>query len=277
MTLKAHTMKIEECFSSNLRFLRKKHNLTQDELAGKIGANRSVIGSYEEGRATPKLGAIMQLSCVFRIRIDELLSVDLTITPEEQLKSFRPRMQGNELRVLTTVVNGSNREQVTVVPVQASAGYLDGYADVEYVEQLPSFELPLVEMSAERTYRMFQIKGDSMLPVPSGSYIICEYVENWMNVKDGQAYVVLTDTEGVVFKRLYNNVDADGTFLFVSDNPLYEPYNVAPQDIVEVWKAKGVLSFGIDSVVSEEMSSLKSQIAKLAADVAMLKSSMPPL
>ncbi len=277
MTLKAHTMKIEECFSSNLRFLRKKHNLTQDELAGKIGANRSVIGSYEEGRATPKLGAIMQLSCVFRIRIDELLSVDLTITPEEQLKSFRPRMQGNELRVLTTVVNGSNREQVTVVPVQASAGYLDGYADVEYVEQLPSFELPLVEMSAERTYRMFQIKGDSMLPVPSGSYIICEYVENWMNVKDGQAYVVLTDTEGVVFKRMYNNVDADGTFLFVSDNPLYEPYNVAPQDIVEVWKAKGVLSFGIDSVVSEEMSSLKSQIAKLAADVAMLKSSMPPL
>jgi len=270
-------MKIEECFSSNLRFLRKKHNLTQDELAGKIGANRSVIGSYEEGRATPKLGAIMQLSCVFRIRIDELLSVDLTITPEEQLKSFRPRMQGNELRVLTTVVNGSNREQVTVVPVQASAGYLDGYADVEYVEQLPSFELPLVEMSAERTYRMFQIKGDSMLPVPSGSYIICEYVENWMNVKDGQAYVVLTDTEGVVFKRLYNNVDADGTFLFVSDNPLYEPYNVAPQDIVEVWKAKGVLSFGIDSVVSEEMSSLKSQIAKLAADVAMLKNSMPPL
>ncbi|WP_047451152.1 XRE family transcriptional regulator [Alistipes sp. ZOR0009] len=268
-------MKIEECFASNLRFLRKKHNLTQDELATRIGANRSVIGSYEEGRATPKLGAIMQLSALFRVRIDELVSVDLSVTPDDLLKSFRPRMQGTELRVLTTVVNDQNREQVTLVPVQASAGYLDGYADLEFVEQLPAFQLPVAEMSAERTYRMFQIKGDSMLPIPSGAYIVSEYVDNWLSIRDGQTYVVLTQTEGVVFKRLYSNVDEDGTFLFVSDNPLYDPYTVKVDDIVEVWKAKGVLSFSLDNAVSEEMSSLKAQIAKLTADVEKLKGSLP--
>jgi len=258
-----------------LRFLRKKHNLTQDELATRIGANRSVIGSYEEGRATPKLGAIMQLSALFRVRIDELVSVDLSVTPDDLLKSFRPRMQGTELRVLTTVVNDQNREQVTLVPVQASAGYLDGYADLEFVEQLPAFQLPVAEMSAERTYRMFQIKGDSMLPIPSGAYIVSEYVDNWLSIRDGQTYVVLTQTEGVVFKRLYSNVDEDGTFLFVSDNPLYDPYTVKVDDIVEVWKAKGVLSFSLDNAVSEEMSSLKAQIAKLTADVEKLKGSLP--
>ena len=258
-----------------MRFLRKKHNLTQDELATRIGANRSVIGSYEEGRATPKLGAIMQLSALFRVRIDELVSVDLSVTPDDLLKSFRPRMQGTELRVLTTVVNDQNREQVTLVPVQASAGYLDGYADLEFVEQLPAFQLPVAEMSAERTYRMFQIKGDSMLPIPSGAYIVSEYVDNWLNIRDGQTYVVLTQTEGVVFKRLYSNVDEDGTFLFVSDNPLYDPYTVKVDDIVEVWKAKGVLSFSLDNAVSEEMSSLKAQIAKLTADVEKLKGSLP--
>lgn len=268
-------MKIEECFASNLRFLRKKHNLTQDELATRIGANRSVIGSYEEGRATPKLGAIMQLSALFRVRIDELVSVDLSVTPDDLLKSFRPRMQGTELRVLTTVVNDQNREQVTLVPVQASAGYLDGYGDLEFVEQLPAFQLPVAEMSAERTYRMFQIKGDSMLPIPSGAYIVSEYVDNWLSIRDGQTYVVLTQTEGVVFKRLYSNVDEDGTFLFVSDNPLYDPYTVKVDDIVEVWKAKGVLSFSLDNAVSEEMSSLKAQIAKLTADVEKLKGSLP--
>lgn len=267
-------MKVEECFSSNLRFLRKKHSLTQDELAIRIGATRSVIGSYEEGRATPKLGAIMQISMLFRIRIDELVSVDLSATPEDMLKSYRPRMQGNELRVLATVVNSNNREQVSIVPIQASAGYLDGYADLEYVEQLPSFELPVAEMSTERTYRMFQIKGDSMLPIPSGAYIVCEYVENWQSIKDGQTYVVLTQSEGVVFKRLYNNVDEDGTFLFVSDNVLYDPYQVSVSDIVEVWRAKGVLSFSLDNAVSEEMNSLKAQIAKLSADVEKLKGSI---
>lgn len=268
-------MKVEECFASNLRFLRKKHNLTQDELATRIGANRSVIGSYEEGRATPKLGAIMQISALFRVRIDELVSVDLSTTPEDLIKSYRPRMQGAELRVLTTVVNGNNREQVTVVPVQASAGYLDGYADLGFVEQLPAFELPLAEMSAERTYRMFQIKGDSMLPIPSGSYIVCEYVDNWLNIKDGQAYVVLTQNEGVVFKRLYSNLDEDGSYLFVSDNPIYEPYTVKVENVVEVWKAKGVLSFSLENAVSEEMNSLKAQIAKLSADVEKLKGSIP--
>lgn len=267
-------MKIEECFASNLKFLRKKHDLTQDELAGRIGANRSAIGSYEEGRATPKLGALMQMSNLFKIRIDELISVDLSATPEEQLKSFRPKMHGTDLRVLTTVVNGQNREQVTVVPVQASAGYLDGYADLEFVEQLPAFELPVPEMSAERSYRMFQIKGDSMLPIPSGSYVICEYVENWSSVKDGHAYVVLTERDGVVFKRLYNHINDDGTFLFVSDNPLNDPYPVGPQEILEVWKAKGVLSFSIDSAINEEMGTLKAQVAKLTADVERLKSSM---
>ena len=267
-------MKVEECFASNLRYLRKKHNLTQDELAGKIGANRSAIGSYEEGRATPRLGAIMQISCLFRIRIDELISVDLSTTPEDQLKSFRPRMQGNDIRVLATVINGANREQVSVVPVQASAGYLSGYADTEFVGQLPAFELPIPEMSAERTYRMFQIKGDSMLPVKSGSYIICEYVENWMHVKDGQAYVVLTETEGVVYKRLFNRIDDDGTFLFVSDNPAYEPYAIPPQDILEVWKAKGVLAFGMDDDASREITSLKSELAELAAEVERIKNQL---
>jgi len=267
-------MKVEECFASNLKYLRKKYEMTQDELAGKLGVNRSVIGSYEEGRATPRLGALMQISCLFRIRIDELVSIDLKATPEEQLKSFRPKMQGTELRVLATVVNSVNKEQISVVPVQASAGYLGGYADVEYVETLPSFELPVAEMSAERTYRMFQIKGDSMLPIQSGSYIICEYLENWTSIKDGQPYVVLTETEGVVFKRLYNQLDTEGGFLFVSDNPLYDPYIVGPQDMLEVWKAKGVLSFSLDGSSDIEMQSLKSQIAKLSADVEKLKGSL---
>lgn len=267
-------MKVEECFASNLKYLRKKHNLTQDELALKIGSNRSAIGSYEEGRATPKLGAIMQISYLFRIRIDELISVDLSATPEESLKSFRPTMQGRDLRVLATVVNENDQEQVTIVPAQASAGYLSSYGDSEYVEQLSTFSLPVPEMSAERTYRMFQIKGDSMLPVQSGSYIICEYVADWTSLIDGQTYVVLTQMDGIVYKRLYKKLDEDGTILFVSDNPLYEPYSVDPRNIMEVWRAKGVLSFGLDNSTLQEMNGLKSQIAQLSAEVEHIKNKL---
>ncbi len=53
---------------------------------------------------------------------------------------------------------------------------------------------------------MFQITGDSMLPIPDKSFVIGEYLENWYDIKDGQAYVILTQDEGLVFKVAFNQL-----------------------------------------------------------------------
>ena len=53
---------------------------------------------------------------------------------------------------------------------------MNGYADPEYVATLPKFSLPMFNQG---TYRAFEIKGDSMRPLASGSIVVAEYVENW--------------------------------------------------------------------------------------------------
>jgi phage repressor protein C with HTH and peptisase S24 domain len=136
----------------------------------------------------------------------------------------------------------SNSERVPLVPVKAAAGYLSGFQDPEFIEQLATFEMPFKELARERTYRMFQIEGDSMLPVPSGSYIISNFVEGLNQVKDGETYIVVSESEGIVFKRVYK----EGTSLkLVSDNPVFEPYAIPMSDVREIWKATGFVSFGL--------------------------------
>jgi len=212
----------------NIRHLRKTHHLTQDQLADKIGINRAMIGSYEEGRAIPKITALQTLSHYFNVSIDDLVNTDLS-SDKENTKGVDTTGKG--LRVLTTLVDRENNELITFVPIKASAGYAKGYADPDFIETLPRFDLPFSEISKERTYRAFQINGNSMEPIPSGSYIICEYLHNWNEVKDGKAYVVVTRDDGLVYKRLYRNEDY--TLLLKSDNPEYDPFNLTVDAISE--------------------------------------------
>lgn len=221
--------------TQNIRFLRKQEHLTQQQFADRLGVKRSLIGAYEEGRAYPKIVVIQKLSEEFMLSIDELINVDL------QRKCPRKKQM---LQILPVVVDCDNRELIPIVPEKASAGYLSGMSDPEYIRQLPVFSMPVPELSAERTYRVFQIKGDSMLPVQPGAYVFCVYVESLSDIKDGHSYIVITKDEGIVYKHVYRSEDK--CLLLVSDNKIYSPYSLKYDSVVEIWKAKGVLSFNLD-------------------------------
>ena len=49
----------------NIRYLRKKMNLSQEELANAIGLNRGNIASYESGTAEPKIANLVKMSKLF--------------------------------------------------------------------------------------------------------------------------------------------------------------------------------------------------------------------
>jgi phage repressor protein C with HTH and peptisase S24 domain len=130
--------------------------------------------------------------------------------------------------------SSSSAPIVPFVPVKAAAGYLAGYADPEFLDELNTFTLPML---APGDYRAFEIIGDSMLPTPSGSVIVGEKVDSIKDVKNSNTYIVVSNSDGVVYKRIINNDDNKEKLTLLSDNPLYEPYQVNSQDIVEVWKA----------------------------------------
>ncbi|MBX0289241.1 helix-turn-helix domain-containing protein [Hymenobacter sp. HSC-4F20] len=237
--------------NTNLKFWRRELSLTQAQMAEKLGIKRSLVGAYEEGRAEPKLATLVNMARLFGISLDQLVTTDFSkkknakaalqlqaqtaATPEANATR-----SGNSLRILALTVDKEQNENIELVPQKAAAGYLNGYADPEYLEELPKFRLPMLGNTG--TYRAFEIAGDSMLPIASGTVIVGRYVDDWMSIKDGTPCIVVSSKEGIVFKRVFNRLKDAAMLALHSDNPLYSPYQIDVEDVVEIWEAKAYIS-----------------------------------
>lgn len=65
-------------FKDNLKFLRKKYKLSQNDIAKIVNKERSLIGHWENGSRSVTLEDIIKLSGYFNITIDQLIGVDLS-------------------------------------------------------------------------------------------------------------------------------------------------------------------------------------------------------
>ncbi len=63
-------------FKDNLVELRKIHELSQEELADKIGVSRQTLSKYETGESLPDIEKCKLLADVFGVSIDDLLNYD---------------------------------------------------------------------------------------------------------------------------------------------------------------------------------------------------------
>lgn len=213
---------------ANIKHLRSLKKFSQERFAEELKWTRSIVGSYEEGRSEPPIDRLIDLSNYFNIPIDILVKNDLRAAKDTSFIEI-----GNKRVLFPVTVNEDNEDLIEIIPTQASAGYLEGYADPEYIEQLQKIKLPFLPTG---THRAFPIKGDSMLPVKDGSFIVAKYIENIENVKVGSTYIVLTKSDGLVYKRLYNSEDYENALMLSSDNKAYKPYFVSKEDILELWE-----------------------------------------
>jgi transcriptional regulator with XRE-family HTH domain len=244
--------------NQNLKYLRKLRGWTQEEFAQKIGIKRSLVGAYEEERAEPNYEVLETVSDLFKVSIDDLLRKDLS----ESKGSYLARRRQLKMIAETNVIH--------FVPVKAAAGYLNGYADPEFLDELNTFTLPML---AGGTYRAFEIVGDSMLPTPSGSVIVGEKVHNLDDVKNNNAYIILSKSEGVVYKRVLKSNRTKNKLTLVSDNPVYQPYQVNAEDVLEFWSAQMVLS-RVNQGQRWDVTNLASLVSNLQDQVNNLKKKM---
>lgn len=224
--------------SSNIKFLRTRRRWTQNDLADRLSTNRSGINNYENGTAFPPIGMLVALSDLFGISMDTLVRIDLSKLSESQLYTLEHGsdvfIKGSSLRVLATTVDRRNRDNIELVSHKAKAGYLNGFADTEFISELPVFQLPF--LSSQKKYRTFQVSGDSMLPFADGSWITGEFIQDWDTVKDDQLCIVLTLNEGIVFKKIKNELHEKGSLRMISSNTAYPPYDLSVMEIKEIWK-----------------------------------------
>ncbi len=255
-----------ELINKNIRFLREKQGWTQKELAAKLDISKAMIGAYEEFRSIPLIPVAVKIAELFQLDLDSLVKTDLS--KESAAKNTKDKFQRGK-NVLAITVDNKGNEQVDLVTQKASAGYLSGYQDTEYMQELPKISLPFLTQRA--TYRAFEITGDSMLPVQPGSIVLAEYVDDLKKIKNGDCYIVLTRDEGISYKRVYNFLEESEKLLLVSDNISYNPYMVGMSDIMEVWKMKRMI------VAEQPRKNLDKEISLMADAMIKIYRELPDL
>lgn len=212
----------------NLKYLRKQKGWTQEELAEQLGIKRSLVGAYEEERAEPRLD-ITQLICdMFKLSLEDFLFKDLSGSRMSYLQKRRAAKLGEDKKSI-----------IQLVPIKAAAGYLTGYSDPGFIDELNTFTLPMLTPG---DYRAFEITGDSMLPTPGGSIIVGEKVPDINEVKVNDTYIVINKYDGVVYKRIERNGRNKKQITLISDNPAFAPYTMNTEDVLELWKTRFIIS-----------------------------------
>lgn len=244
--------------NKNLKYLRKLRGWTQEEFAQKLGIKRSLLGAYEEERAEPRMEVLEAVSDMFKLTLDDLLRKDVS----DNKSNYLARRRALKL--------AAGRTDIPFVPVKAAAGYLAGYADPEFIDELNTFTLPML---AGGNYRAFEIVGDSMLPTPSGSVIVGEKLDSLEDVKNNTACIVISRNEGIVYKRVQKNTKAKNKLTLVSDNPVFHPYSINADEVLEMWQAQVVIS-RMQTQQRWNVNQLAEMVSNLQEQVVSLKKKM---
>lgn len=213
-------------FSDNIRSLRLKNKISQEKLAKNLEITRGRYVKYEDGTSEAPYVILKKIAHYYHISIDLLLSVDIRKIDIQNLL----KLENNRV-ILPIQVDKEGENFVEVVTQKVKAGYLNGYSDPEYIENLSQISLPFL---GNGKHRGFPVEGDSMPPHEDGSIIIGRYVEKLGEIQDGKTYILITKNEGMVYKRL--NKNKKNALVLESDNHFYPNYEVKISDILEIWE-----------------------------------------
>ncbi|CAL2080301.1 LexA family transcriptional regulator [Tenacibaculum sp. 190524A02b] len=225
--------------SEKIAAIRDAFNLNNFSFSKRIGVTGTTVDSIVNGRpqsdgtrkkTKPGYDVLTSIINEFNINPDYLFGKS-----EVMLKSEVSKNQTYSGVPKVVAINESGNENVIYVPTQARAGYLNGYGDASYIEQLPSFHMPHLNNG---TFRCFEVQGNSMVRTFfDGDLVFGKYVEDLGDVKDGRVYVIVSKNDGIVLKRVINRIQERGKLILKSDNKdgNYPTYTINAEEIMEVW------------------------------------------
>lgn len=225
--------------SRNLKFLRKKLNFTQEELAEKLSVKANTISNYEKGVSQPDIATISTLMEIFNVSSDELLFEDLSIKSSSNLINSEP--------AISSYVDNDDFISIPLVDISVAAG-CSGYDNPDYLEMIDTIKMPSSMVHNGGTYFCLRIKGESMSPtLLDSSYVVVRLLDRseWQNMPDRHVYVV-SDRDGRSYiKRIKNRLHQHGFIVCMSDNVdkvNYPNFNIDEQDINTILHAEWYFS-----------------------------------
>ena len=207
----------------NIKKLRALKGLNQAEFAKIFGLTRANIGSYEEGRAQPKMEVVVKMADYFGIRLDEFVSKELTVN---DLSGFK------------------NLPENKVMAIQKESPL----ATIPYVEEKSIKKFLSIGRSAENLTLPREFGADFALRfdhhyleskngIPNGSILLLKEV-NTNDIQNGKVHVIWNKKEVVIGISTHHNGDIHIRGL-QSENNLK---SIPTKCIDHVWRVESTIS-----------------------------------
>ncbi|MES2518292.1 MAG: XRE family transcriptional regulator [Bacteroidota bacterium] len=114
--------------------------------------------------------------------------------------------------------------------------YITNCQKSDFLRSLPTISLPFITTEKNRAFEM----GNDF-PMQN-SIVIGNGISDWSEIQDGKFYVLVTNQQGVIYRRVYNQVKIKGALLLSSDNSNIPSLEIAIKDIIEVWEVNSFIS-----------------------------------
>lgn len=170
-------------FAENLKILREKKQITQQQLADKLKISRSTIGMYENGSREPDFETLELIADFFNINMDRLIG------------NLNPNMK-------------------RMIPV---LGLVRAGIPMDAVEHIIDYEEISEDMARQGEFFGLQIKGNSMEPrITEGDVVI---VRKQPDVESGEIAIVLINGDEATIKKVQK---FNGGINLIPSNPAYD-------------------------------------------------------
>lgn len=192
---------------------RKDNKMTQVQAAEYFGVTQAFISQIERGESK------IPDDLIEKIKVDDLLN-----------KSSLEVSSGGCISESNAIfIEKPNFIMVSVVGQYAYAGYLNGYADEAYIEDLPKVPF-FTDYDVKGKYMGFEVRGDSMddnsvNSIIEGDTLICRQIkpELWCNKLHIQKwyFVIVHQTDGIIIKQITDHNTETGDITIHSLNSFY--------------------------------------------------------
>ena len=210
--------------------IRKLLGLNQEDFGRKIGYSREVVSKVENEKMEPSRWFV---EAVLNFRNDHQFSVKSTDVKYlgKISQKTRPYVEQRQREKMV-----SRQVWVPLVGIKAQAGYVKGFEQTDFLENLDQYSLPPGVNPAGAVWRYFEIDGDSMEPSLSGGDVVLATMvpqEDWADVKNFAVYVIHTNDQ-LLIKRVYKKSEKE--WVLISDNESANPQMLlSVQDVKQLW------------------------------------------
>lgn len=221
----------------NIRKIRGVKKLSQQAFADLFGLTRANIGSYEEGRAEPKITTIVEIANKFSLDVEAILNKELKVN---EISNFKGQLESEKIN-LNAINPDLEARLVPFVSKDNRSTYVNNLESELYLNYIPRFEIPFFKLKAARA---FEVAGNELVHHGKGVnntdivIAIKRDAKEISSLVEGRLYIVVLGDK-IIIRRLLFGL---GTLELFADNQFYAPIEVYPEDVVELWEAHTLIS-----------------------------------